>query len=294
MSMDYQQAELPEQADFQALMEALMAQGSSDCPTPSSDECPLCRNTGWMEVAPRTVTECPCQAVSRERQRIRESGLERLVGLMTFDAFRAEEPWQQKALGVARRWTDQALPGGAGRAETDRAETGRAETGRAEGPSAGKAWLFIGGAVGSGKTHLCTAACGELLHAGRAVRYMLWPEEARALKAAVNDAEAFAALIRPLQRVEVLYIDDLFKVQRAFGSTAAVTPAEVRVAFELIDARYRADKPTVISCEWLMDELLQMDEGVFSRVYEKSRGFIAQIGRENGRNYRLLKGAEIV
>lgn len=216
-----------------------------------------------MEVGQRTVAPCPCQDVKRERRRLRESGLERLVDSMTFEAYRADEPWQKRALDAVRRWLDRGASG----------------------------WLFLGGAVGSGKTHLCTAACGELLRAGRAVRYMLWPEEVRELKACVNDAAAFDRLIRPLERVDVLYIDDLFKVQRACGGAAGVSPAEIRVAFELIDARYRMDRPTIISCEWMMDELLQMDEGVFSRVYEKARGAIAQIGRVDGRNMRL-RGAE--
>ena len=148
-------------------------------------------------------------------------------------------------------------------------------------------WLFLGGAAGSGKTHLCTAACGELLRRGVAVRYMLWPEEARQLKGLVNDAEAYGKLLRPLQMAEVLYIDDLFKVQRSGGVAASVTPADVRVAFELLDARYRARRATIISCEWLMDELLQVDEALFSRVYERSRGFCVQIARKGGRNARL-------
>lgn len=280
------------QADFQAIMQEL-EQARSDCPT-SSYECPLCRDSGWVDAGARTVAPCRCQAVKREKKRILESGLSRRMEVMTFDRFLAREPWQVKALGVVRRWMEaQGCSAGGSTEGATRGEDSpqglpqpRSQN-RGLDHGSGRAWLFLGGAVGSGKTHLCTAACRELLRAGRAVRYMLWPEEVRALKGCVNDAEAFERLIRPLERVDVLYIDDLFKVQRSLDGSAAVTPAEVRVAFELIDARYRMDRPTIISCEWLMDELLQMDEGVFSRVYEKSRGFIAQIGRENGRNFRL-------
>lgn len=212
---------------------------------------------------------CPCQEAKKARLRIERSGLQHVLNVLTFDRYKVAEPWQERALATTLAWL-----------------TVIGDNADVEGNGI-KPWLFMGGAVGSGKTHLCTAACGELLQSGRAVRYMLWPEEARKLKACVNDGEEFERIIHPLEHANVLYIDDLFKVQRSPGMTAAVTPAEIRVAFELLDARYRINLPTIISCEWLMDELLQMDEGVFSRVYERTKRFAVQIGRVAGRNMRL-------
>lgn len=230
--------------------------------------CEKCGGTGWVYTDQwNEVKPCACVAVQRERKRLEASGLQQAVEAMTFAAWQSKTPWQQKAADTARAWKEAIL--------------------RHQRP-----WLFYGGAVGSGKTHLCTAACGEVLNAGIAVRYMLWPEESRRLKAAVMDAADFDRLIQPFKTVPVLYIDDLFKTkrndQRAIAE--AVTPTDVRVAFEIIDARVRTNRPTVISTEWMLDELVEADEGTFSRVNIMSAGYQVQIAREKDRNWRM-KGA---
>lgn len=222
--------------------------------------CERCGGSGWLEVDRNTVKPCPCVEELKARKRLEASGLSGVIERLTFDAYRTREPWQAFALQTARAWTDAILAGD-------------------------KPWMFFGGAVGSGKTHLCTAACGELLKRGVGVRYMLWPEESRRLRACVTEEDAFDELTYPLKKAPVLYVDDLFKVQR--GSTK-VTPAEVRVAFELLDARYRMNKPTVISTEWMEAELMDMDEGTFSRMHQMAKGYVMEIGRKEGRNMRLI------
>lgn len=208
--------------------------------------------------------ECDCEKVKRARRLLEKSGLTRAVEAMTFDAYRAQESWQQSALQTAQAWTGEVMGGKA-------------------------PWMFFGGQPGSGKTHLCTAACGTLLNAGIAVRYMLWVETSRQLKASINDGETFERLIRPLIDAPVLYMDDLFKTRRgdARSIQEAVTPADIRVAFEIIDARVRMNRPTIISTEWMLDELLAADEAAFSRVNCMSEGYQVQIGRDKGRNWRM-------
>ena len=60
----------------------------------------------------------------------------------------------------------------------------------------------------------------------------------------------------------------------------------MRVAFELINHRYNAGKPTIITSEWYLTELLEVDEGTFSRVYEKSKGYQLTINRSAEKNRR--------
>lgn len=230
-----------------------------------SFDCPVCRDSGWVwNEQGRYVTPCACEERKKQTRRLEASGLSEAIKAQTFDSYVASEPWQRKSLDMVKKWTQDVLDGG-------------------------KGWLFCGGAVGSGKTHLCTAACGELLDAGFGVRYMLWTEEARQLKACVTDEEAFDELIYPLQQARVLYIDDLFKVDRG-SKVGDIRTADIKVAFELLDARYRANRPTIISTEWLLEELLQLDEGTFSRVYQRSKGYKVQIARQDGRNWRLMEG----
>lgn len=52
--------------------------------------------------------------------------------------------------------------------------------------------VFIGGSPGTGKTHLCTAICAKLMDGGIPVRYVQWRGDIPAIKAKVNDAEAYA------------------------------------------------------------------------------------------------------
>lgn len=140
--------------------------------------------------------------------------------------------------------------------------------------------IFITG--NCGKSHVCTGIVRELLRRGIPARYMLWRDEAVKLKACVNDTEEYMALIEPLKNIEVLYIDDFFKA----GSVP--TNADVNLAFEIINARYNKKLVTLISSEYFIDELSnQVDEAVGSRIFERARGFIKNIGRVPERNYRL-------
>lgn len=253
---------------------------STTCQT-ESYECEECRDVGMIEVSPRVFEPCKCQYAKRARRRLERSGLQYVLDTLTFERYRADEPWQKDALSTVRAWVHVTVLGKGGV----------------------RPWLFMGGAVGSGKTHLCTAACGELLRANMDVLYILWRETARSLKANINDQEEYERIIYPLKTVDVLYIDDLFKTQRDRVQTnyrgepyrptvqEQVSEAETRIAFELLDARYRMNRATVISCEWLMDELMQIDDGVASRIYERSNGYRVGIGRAEGRNMRLNGGA---
>ena len=121
---------------------------------------------------------------------------------------------------------------------------------------------------------MCTALCGLLLEKGFPVRYMLWRDVSVKAKAAVNDAEAYREIVEPLKRVKALYIDDFWKNGRG-----APSDADIRLAFELLNARY-ADSGllTIFSTEMSMSALLAVDEGVGSRIAERTR---------DGRYYNL-------
>lgn len=148
-------------------------------------------------------------------------------------------------------------------------------------------WLYVGGNPGSGKTHICTAVCGELLKHNIGVKYMQWLDEARKLKAGVND-EDFEDSVSGYTAVSVLYIDDLLK--QKYSPDPTFTEADIKIAFTILNARYIMNKPTIISSEWsLLDHLLPADEGVFSRVYERCKGYTVTVDRNPQNNYRLRR-----
>jgi DNA replication protein DnaC len=125
--------------------------------------------------------------------------------------------------------------------------------------------------------------CGEYLKQGKETRYMLWSEESKKLKANINE-DTYFEILEPFQRVEVLYIDDLFKVKKG----QLPTSADVNIAFDLLNSRLLSkDKITIISSEFTLNELLIVDEGTISRIVEKAGRFVANIADCTAKNYRL-------
>lgn len=215
------------------------------------------------------MEKCRCRIAKEAALRIKASGLGRIINEWTMDAYKTTEPWQERMKSIALKFVDAVKAGE-------------------------KPWMFMGGAVGSGKSHLCTAVCGELLNAGHNVRYFQWLTDARRLKGYASDPDEYGEILTKFINTEMLYIDDLFKSKRNEQSWLDPSDADIRLAFELINQRYYEDKITIISAEWmLVEDLIAIDEGTFSRVFEKSKGYRAEIKREAGRNYRMQNYEQI-
>jgi DNA replication protein DnaC len=221
----------------------------------SHSKCETCKDTGYIN---RTDdegyvygAECKCLKAKRARRRIEKSGLAHMLDRCTFDAFETHEPWQAEIKRCAETCVNE--------------------------PS----WFYIGGEVGCGKTHICTAIVGELLNRGRSARYMLWRDESVVLKAVVGDDQAYYESVSPLKTVDVLYIDDFLK-------TRTVTQGDVNLAFEIINYRYNnPDLITVISSEHTLDEIMEIDMAVGSRIYQRAGRYKLTISRDAKKNYRL-------
>lgn len=231
-------------------------------------DCPLCLNRGdTLELVERNgmlyevARECRCMTIRRSIWRMKSSGLENSIRENTFKRFEAKEPWQRKMYDMAQRYTSEGWKDGR--------------------------WLFLGGQPGSGKTHICTAIAGKLLYE-RPLLYVVWPQISKKLKALVTDAEEYALEIGKVETIDVLYIDDLFKpVIGDDGQKMRPTAADIKLAFEIINYRYINKLPTIISCEWQIGELADIDEATGSRIAERSRDYCMSIGRDKARNYRL-------
>lgn len=243
-------------------VEAAKSRAAAYNRTPGSlagKDCPTCRNKGQIMVAHEdgstAIQECECMGWRRSLRRLERSGLQELVKRCRFDTFQTPEPWQERAKEKAVQYA--ADPAGR--------------------------WFLASGQPGSGKTHLCVAICRELMLRGLETRYLLWRDEVTRLKASVNDAAEYQRLMEPFKRVQVLYIDDFFKTGRGQQPTVG----DVNVAFELLNARYMdRGKVTVISTERSVEELMDIDEAVGSRIYERARESALQLcGAE--KNWRM-------
>jgi len=221
-------------------------------------DCPTCRNKGliaFVHDGDMSTKKCVCIALRRNARNLRDSGLDNLVESCLFETYEVTTPWQQHMLDTARAY---ALDG--------------------EG-----SWLYIGGQVGCGKTHLCTATAYELMLRGMTGKYMLWRDDSAMLKANVNE-DIYGEKMREYKKAGVLYIDDLFKNEQ----NAQPTPADIRLAFEIINYRYNdPHKATIISSEKSVDEILAIDEALGSRIYQRTKRFCVFIARDRDKNYRL-------
>jgi DNA replication protein DnaC len=85
-----------------------------------------------------------------------------------------------------------------------------------------------------------------------------------------------------------LYIDDLFKTGRVAGKTAQMpTEADINLAFEIINSRAIQRKPTIISSESNLFDLIQIDEAIGGRIKQRCGEYYLNIGSKNTKNYRM-------
>lgn len=257
------------------MMESL-GQTSPTSKTPSSTfECQLCKDQEFImekdDEGRLVARECQCRAVKHARRLLEQSGLAGLVEKQTFDNFTVNTPSQKAMSETAKRYLEDLLSRRGTKSER-------------------VPWLYIGGNPGAGKTHICTAVCGELLKNDIPVKYMQWVTESRALKFVSGEdyEDSAAEFIKPA----VLYIDDLLK--QKWSPNPQFTEADIKIAFTILNARYYMNKPTIISSEWdLLEHLLSADEGTFSRVYERSKGYTVIIDRKRDNDYRLSDGGSV-
>ena len=221
-------------------------------------DCRVCRNKGYLAkaVEDRVVfADCRCMEVRRAIGRMQRSGLKDVIRDYTFEKFQATQPWQKAIKEAAMEYAEH--PAG---------------------------WFALCGQSGCGKTHLCTAICRELLLAGKSVRYMLWRDEIVRIKQGGDDLQK---LLDSFKTAEVLYIDDLFKC-----GDGRPTAADINYAFEILNYRYNNPKLlTILSSELTEDELLDIDEAVGGRIYERAKAFT--IGRSRVKNYRIRKAVRL-
>lgn len=236
-------------------------------------KCKACRNKGlimravqqddgiWNSVS----RECKCMSVRRTIKRMKRSGLKNIISDYTFDKFEASEDWQKTIKEAAVCYAKEP-----------------------------EGWFFIGGQSGAGKTHICTAICREFLLGGRAVKYMLWRDDVVKIKNAVTDHEEYNRLIEQYKKIDVLYIDDLFKTGKApDGKKQAPTPADVNAAFEILNYRYNDPALlTIISSECTINDILDIDEAVGGRIFERAKRSFS-INGDRKKNYRLRCAVEL-
>jgi DNA replication protein DnaC len=220
--------------------------------------CPICKNKGFVAgVRHNSVYDywewvlrsCSCTTMRNSANDLKASGLPTL-DRYTLDKYETKEKWQKEFLELAERYRDER----------------------------GNHWFFVGGQSGAGKTHICTALCVALISSGKKCMYMDWVTEGRRLASIVMQDEDYSKAINHYKKCDVLYIDDLYK--------GGVTAGILRLAFELINARYFAGKTTIISSQFTLPAVEKADQAVAGRIREMCEDFVYNIADDENKNYR--------
>ena len=215
----------------------------------------MCKGIGMIliqENGKSYSSYCSCAQKKRAQEMFARTEIANKVNY-TFEEFKATEQWQKNILKQAMDYVKHFEDN----------------------------WFYIGGQIGSGKTHICTAILrniGELHNIS--YMYIKCDEELEKLKQLTYDnQEKHNDMMDRLKNTGLLFIDDFFRK----------TPTETDKAkmFDIINCRYLNNKACIFSSEKPLLEVLTIDEAIGSRIFEKAKRFNIKIEKDINKNYRL-------
>jgi DNA replication protein DnaC len=173
---------------------------------------------------------------------IRDSGIRGRFLNRTFERFEIDE-YNRRAYEVAKRYAD-TFPAMLPKKLKD-------GSGSIQPPDIERNGLFITGSYGTGKTHLATAISNQLISGGIPVICMTMIDLLAKIKQTFdrNDEATEAEIMKIYEEVPLLVIDDIGSEQPTeWGSTKI---------FSIINARYEAYMPIVVTTNYAGDELIR-------------------------------------
>lgn len=220
-------------------------------------KCDKCRDMLFIIQPDGTAKECECRSLRIAEEKLKASGVSEEFRKKTFYNFNYERSIEiMEAFIKAKSYSK----------NFEKIRVTRKNS-----------VMFIG-QVGSGKTHLAIAISNILLDKGIGVIYMPYRDSITNLKQSITDSENFQREISKYKNAQVLLIDDLFK--------GAITKSDINIMYEIVNYRYFKSLPIITTSEKTIDDLIEIDEAIGSRLYEMSKNYVAEIAGEK-LNYRI-------
>lgn len=224
-------------------------------------KCSKCRDTGWI-IVPKEKTQpftvmCDCRKEERLKQHWKAYGINPDMINYKLSNFNIWNESSETAKYTALEYED----------NFDAIKHSRQNS------------ILLCGQSGSGKSHLSIALAVNLIKRGVKTMYMPYRDVVTKIKQNMLDDEYYAKTLSKYQTCEVLLIDDLFK--------GKVNESDINISFEIINYRYLNFLPVIISTEYSINQLLNFDEAVGSRIYEMSKDYVVEIEKNKSNNYRL-------
>ena len=220
-------------------------------------KCNKCRDMLFIIQSDGTAKECECRSLRIAEEKLKASGVSEEFRKKTFENFDYEKSIEvMEAFMKAKSYSK----------NFEKIRVTRKNS-----------VMFIG-QVGSGKTHLAIAISNVLLDKGIGVIYMPYRDSITNLKQSILNAENYQREINKYKNAQVLLIDDLFK--------GDVTASDIKTMYEIINYRYFKSLPIITTSEKSVDDLIEIDEAIGSRLYEMSKNYVAEMVGKN-LNYRI-------
>jgi DNA replication protein DnaC len=148
-------------------------------------------------------------------------------------------------------------------------------------------WLVFTGTFGCGKTHLAAAIANYGLSQGHSALFVVVPDLLDHLRATFNPngRVSYDKRFEEVRTAPLLVLDDL--------GTESATPWAREKLFQLLNYRYNARLPTVITMQKSVEELEETNPRLSSRMLDISRCTVFAIlapSYRGGRGKRTRKG----
>lgn len=220
-------------------------------------DCPICEDRGYIfkqdENDYTVAVPCECLEKKQSIEKLKKSGLSDVFKTKTFKTFIATEKYQIEAKKKAIEYCNNF--------------------------ERNNASIILSGQPGAGKTHLGIAIMLKLLENNTGCVYREYTSMLIDLKQSCMDQTNYIKELEKYINPRVLFLDDFLK--------GRPNDVDLKYIYKVINTRYLKEMPIIISTEKSINEIINWDEAVGSRLIEMSQGNVIEFKNNINNNYRL-------